>query len=726
MKKMISMLICLAMVMAMTMAVPFAVLAAEGDSGSIAVEAEYRGAGIAENYVKNYTFTAPKDGEYTFSVPAGLGVWDMVGYLLGDESMHYVNYATNTAGATFTLTLKAGEQFRFYVGTNSADVTSGTITWSIAAPPDPNAGSIPVEAHYDGPNYLANYITSYTFTPQVDGVYTFTVPAGLGVWERVGYWLGDPSTHYVDCSTNTAGGTFTLTLMAGQSFMFYVGTNSPDVTSGTITWTRAEIPQASPDQLAADAVIAKINEIGIVSLTSKETIEATRAAYEALTDAQKALVTNYEVLTAAEAELKALEDQIANAPNSGSFPVVAEYRGSGQHQNYKKSHTFTAQKDGEYTFFVPAGLGVWEFWGYWDYVDGISPNNKLYVDYATNTEGKTFTLTLKAGEDFKFYVGTNSPDLTSGTITWAIDGTPLPEQPNNDQVAADAVIAQIEAIGTVTKDSKAAITAARAAYDALTDAQKALVTNYNALTKAEADFEALPSDPVDPPVDPEQPTDPNSGSIQVKTKYVGTGTNENYLNDYTFIAKKDGEHTFFVPAGLGVWEFMAFMMDDGSKHYVDYATNTEGATFTLTLKAGEEFWFVVGTNSADLTSGTITWTIGGGNEPEQPNADQVAADAVITLIDAIGTVTKDSEAAITAARAAYDKLTDVQKRLVTNYNTLTKAEADFEALPSDPVNPPVDPDQPIIPAGDDTFVFFALVVLSMTALVVLVSKKRTF
>ena len=508
MKKMISMLICLAMVMAMTMAVPFAALAAEGDSGSIEVEAEYRGAGIAENYVKNYTFTAPKDGEYTFSVPAGLGVWDMMGCLLGDDSSHYVNYATNTAGATFTLKMKAGETFRFYVGTNSASVTSGVITWSIAAPPDPNAGSIPVEARYDGTNVKANYITSYTFTPQVDGVYTFTVPAGLGVWERVGYWLGDPSTNYVDCSTNTAGGTFTLTLMAGQSFTFYVGTSSPDVTSGTITWTRAEIPQASPDQLAADAVIAKINEIGIVSLTSKETIAATRAAYDALSDAQKALVTNYEVLTAAEAELKALEDQIANAPNSGSIPVVAEYRGAGQHENYKKSHTFTAQKDGEYTFFVPAGLGVWEFWGYWDYVDGISPNNKLYVDYATNTAGATFTLSLKAGEDFKFYVGTNSPDLTSGTITWAIDGTPLPEQPNNDQVAADAVIAQIEAIGTVTKDSEAAITAARAAYDKLTDAQKRLVTNYNTLTKAEADFEALPSDPVNPPVDPDQPIIP--------------------------------------------------------------------------------------------------------------------------------------------------------------------------------------------------------------------------
>ena len=112
MKKMISILICLAMVMAMTMAaMPFAVLAAE-DSGSIQVEAEYRGSGAYENYVKNYTFTAEKDGEYIFSVPAGLGVWDMIGFLMGDESQHYVDYATNTSGATFTLEMKAGESFK--------------------------------------------------------------------------------------------------------------------------------------------------------------------------------------------------------------------------------------------------------------------------------------------------------------------------------------------------------------------------------------------------------------------------------------------------------------------------------------------------------------------------------------------------------------------------------------------------------------------------------------
>ncbi len=70
-----------------------------------------------------------------------------------------------------------------------------------------------------------------------------------------------------------------------------------------------------------------------------------------------------------------------------------------------------------------------------------------------------------------------------------------------------------------------------------------------------------------------------------------------------------------------------------------------------------------------------------GSTTETTNtADQKAADDVMTLIKAIGTVTKDSESKITAARAAYNKLTDAQKKLVTNYSTLTAAEQALSRL----------------------------------------------
>ena len=67
-------------------------------------------------------------------------------------------------------------------------------------------------------------------------------------------------------------------------------------------------------------------------------------------------------------------------------------------------------------------------------------------------------------------------------------------------------------------------------------------------------------------------------------------------------------------------------------------------------------------------------------DAEAKLADLQAADAVEKLIDAIGTVTLDSEEAIKAARGAYDALTDAQKELVGNYQTLLDAEAKLADL----------------------------------------------
>ena len=66
---------------------------------------------------------------------------------------------------------------------------------------------------------------------------------------------------------------------------------------------------------------------------------------------------------------------------------------------------------------------------------------------------------------------------------------------------------------------------------------------------------------------------------------------------------------------------------------------------------------------------------------EKAEADYLAlADAVEALIDEIGYVTLESKAAIEAARAAYDALTDELKALVANYKTLLDAEQAYAYL----------------------------------------------
>lgn len=64
----------------------------------------------------------------------------------------------------------------------------------------------------------------------------------------------------------------------------------------------------------------------------------------------------------------------------------------------------------------------------------------------------------------------------------------------------------------------------------------------------------------------------------------------------------------------------------------------------------------------------------------QKKEDKAAADAVIDLINSIGTVdaSEECKAKIDAAKEAYSKLTDAQKALVKNFETLTQAETKYQ------------------------------------------------
>ena len=93
-----------------------------------------------------------------------------------------------------------------------------------------------------------------------------------------------------------AGVATSMTAFAGD------GTDNGVIVNGGI-----EPGNGDSDQEAADAVESLIAALPAeVALTDGENIAAARTAYDALTDAQKALVENYDVLTNAEAALDAL------------------------------------------------------------------------------------------------------------------------------------------------------------------------------------------------------------------------------------------------------------------------------------------------------------------------------------------------------------------------------------------------------------------------------------
>ena len=319
---------------------------------------------------------------------------------------------------------------------------------------------------------------------------------------------------------------------------------------------------------------------------------------------------------------------------------------------------------------------------------------------------------------------------------------------NPDQEAADAVIALIDAIGTValTDECKAKIDAAREAYDALTDAQKALVSNYETLQLAEGQYAALQlaadmtafeayktakksamdallqegdSEAVQSIVglaktqiegfayDESKTLDENKAALDTLVANVPNAVAEQRAAEQTAADTQislrsadlslSGGSITGVPEGISVTglsfqsDFGEFVINGGS------FTTTLGNFSSIEISGGyyetssAEGWSGrtwIGTSSNVPFNGilateggtnpfTITFTI----KPAEPEIDTAVAE-VIALIDAIGTVeyTDECKAKIDAARAAYDALTDAQKAIVTNYETLMAAETDYAAL----------------------------------------------
>ena len=149
---------------------------------------------------------------------------------------------------------------------------------------------------------------------------------------------------------------------------------------------------------------------------------------------------------------------------------------------------FTPAENGEYTF-TSNGAGIPCAIVDGEYIDDNAPDHQF-----------TFSRNLFAGQTFTFkvyadYVNVDAPIGISVEKTGEL----------TDEAVADVVSDLIDAIGEVeyTEDCAARIEAARAAYDALTEGQQALVTNYGALTAAEDRYAEL-KDAAEHP-DPDEP-----------------------------------------------------------------------------------------------------------------------------------------------------------------------------------------------------------------------------
>ena len=230
----------------------------------------------------------------------------------------------------------------------------------------------------------------------------------------------------------------------------------------------AAAEQERIDRAAAAAVDSLIDEIGDVTLESKQAIETARAAYDNLTPTQKTYVTKLDTLTAAEAAYKALVDQKA------ADDVMEKINEIGEVTLDSKTA-------------IEAARAAY---------DALTNDQKPLVEnYNVLTAAEAELARLEAEAKYEA-----------------------------DLAAAAQVDEMIERLFPVNRYSGPAIRMARAAYEALTADQKALVKHYDDLVKAEAEFAAIP--PLRPvgPTKPSKPSTPDTSKDDLPFTDVVSGS----------------------------------------------------------------------------------------------------------------------------------------------------------------------------------------------------------
>lgn len=232
-------------------------------------------------------------------------------------------------------------------------------------------------------------------------------------------------------------------------------------------------------KLQVENAESKISVIGDVTLDSKDAIKDARDTYDALTDDQKKQVTNYDVLETAEAKLSDL--QVENVKN--------KIDGIGE-VTLSSSSTIKAARSAYNALTADQKKQVTNY----DVLQKAeSELSDLQKADAVVTKIKNIgKVTLKSESKIK-QARTAYNKLTDKqkTLVTNYDVLEKAEKDLADLKAADQVSKNITNIGTVTLESEDAIKEARTAYDALTDAQKELVSNKDVLEKAETTLKEL-------------------------------------------------------------------------------------------------------------------------------------------------------------------------------------------------------------------------------------------
>ena len=424
-------------------------------------------------------------------------------------------------------------------------------------------------------------------------------------------------------------------------------------------------------------LIAALPVKDAVTAQDRAAIEAARAAYNNLTEAQQKLVSNYSRLTDAE---KALEDL-------GTTAIYEEYlRNVLEYVKLETSNPSLGSTYGEWAVLAEARGNVSASVWYDKYLSNIaksvaSMNGKLdpTSTQTKHTEYSRVILALTSlGEDATQFTGSNGTVYNLVEPLFDKNGSTyrVSEQGNNGTafalIALDSGNYYDNATGT---------TARNAWIKSLCDAQI-----NNGAWGIDADFPGSNVDMTAMVVQALAPYYSTNATVKaavdkavewLSAEYKATGdygSSESAaqvivaLSALNIDAKTDSR---FQHNGISVLSNFLSYADSNSKGFLhDKQLNS-----TVNQMASEQAAYTLVAYDRYVNGSKRLYDMS--DVTKRENAD---AQAVIDMINQIGYVDESSYNAIAEARNAYNKLSAADKEKVTNYNTLTAAETSYKAI----------------------------------------------
>ena len=379
----------------------------------------------------------------------------------------------------------------------------------------------------------------------------------------------------------------------------------------------AAINKAKEDVATVDDVKSKIDAIGEVAFNdeSKAKIDAARAAYDALIEKYKVHVSNYETLTNAEARYTEL-----TSDNSSAAVVIDAINSIG-----------------EVTLDSKSKLDEVRF----SYNSLTESQQALVTNYETLTNAEATYSKIRADKDIAITVEKSISEI--GEVLY------------NDEI-------------------KAKIDASRAAFDALTDDQKALVDNYETLTNAEARYAELTNDHNIASETMEMINEIGEVNYEAKERIDAAYTKFNELTD----AQKALVSNFNVLTEAKT-KITLILADKAKADEVDAKIDAIGdLVYTSECKekidtAKASYNVLSESQKSFVTKLDILIS-------KDKSYEKV--DYAYKVINAIGTVelNDESKQRIANARNLYNELSDEEKNLITNSNRLVNAEDEYKQL----------------------------------------------